>query len=368
MTGSTISADRARRDAGLVRPAIVPSRRAVAVGRVSAVLRPRVLVVSCAFAAASCLLVVLAIFVGTVFMPPERVLAALLGGGERLDRLIVVGNRAPRALVGMLAGFALGAAGGITQSLTRNALASPDILGVTTGAGLFAVLVIVLPQAGGPLIAIGVPAAALLGGLIATAVVVLLGWRRGVDTMRLILAGIGINAVGIALTSWLLIIADLETAAVATRWLAGSVAGSTWTDVWPLLFCVVAAIVVAPVVSRLLGTLRYGTDITSALGTRPAVAQAGVLLLAVALVALATAAAGPIGFVAFMAPQFALRIARTEGPPLFLAGLVGSVVVLVADFATRFLPVELPVGVITSVIGAPALLFLLIARVRRADA
>ncbi|WP_431805139.1 FecCD family ABC transporter permease [Microbacterium sp. bgisy203] len=324
-----------------------------------------------AFAFAGCLVALalvtlVAATAGTLWIPLDRVFDVVAGGGDRVDR-IVVGRRLARETTGLVVGFALGMAGGITQSITRNPLASPDILGVTSGASVFAVIAFVVPLPGLAGI-VSVPLAALVGGLVVTAIVVALASRGGLDPLRLVLVGVGITAICGALTQWLLMVADVEWAAVAMRWLAGSLGSSSWTDVLMVLPVCVGAIVVTAIVAPGLAALRLGPDQARSLGVRVGATQGVLLFVAVALVAVAIAAAGPIGFVAFVAPQIAMRLFGTPGPPVLAAGVLGAVLVTAADLVAHHLPVELPVGVVTSIFGGIVLLVLLVRIIREARA
>lgn len=346
--------------------AIVPGRPGWSVAGASGVLRPRYLLVGVAVIVALLAVMTIAVTTGTITLSLERVWAAITGGGDKVETLIT-GKRLTRALLAALVGFAFGAAGGITQSLTRNPLASPDILGVSAGAGVAAVAVITSPLAG-VAAAIAVPAAALIGGLAVTALIVALSWRRGLDPLRLVLTGIGVTALAAAVTEWMLLRAELEDAAVATRWLTGSIVGATWADVaFVGVVCALGVIGIAAL-ARASSALRLGPEVARAIGTRPGPSQVALLLLAVALVSFATATVGPIGFVAFVAPQVALRLFGTDGPPVFAAGVFGALLVSAADLSTRWLPVELPVGIVTSLVGGPVLIVLLFHYVRRTSA
>ncbi|WP_200948672.1 FecCD family ABC transporter permease [Microbacterium sp. Root61] len=349
-----------------VQPAIVPGRPGWAVGPGSGVLRPRYLLIGAFVCIALLIVLIVAVTTGTIGLSLDRVWAALTGVGDKVETLIT-GKRLTRALLAALVGFAFGAAGGITQSLTRNPLASPDILGVSAGAGVAAVAVITSPLVG-VAASVAVPIAALIGGLAVTALIVGLSWRRGLDPLRLVLTGIGVTALAAALTEWMLLRAELEDAAVATRWLTGSIVGATWSDVAFVGIVCVTALVAIAALARPVATLRLGPEVARAIGTRTGPAQAALLLVAVALVSFATAVVGPIGFVAFVAPQVALRLFGTDGPPVFAAGLFGALLVSTADLSTRWLPVELPVGVITSLVGGPVLIALLFHYVRRTSA
>ncbi|MCW4354482.1 iron ABC transporter permease [Hoyosella sp. YIM 151337] len=300
-----------------------------------------------------------------------QVVEVLGGGGTSAERFIIVDLRLPRSLVGILVGIALGVAGAITQSLTRNPLASPDILGISTGASVFAVALIVLT--GGSIAAFlgmfGLSAAALMGALITAVLLFLLSWKGGVDGFRLILIGIAVTAVGQALIYWMLIISDIHDVARAQAWLVGSLNGRDWRNVYPMLTVVLIVGTIAVVAAFYLAVLRLGEDSAQALGVRLQTSQAVLLLCAVGLTAASVAAAGPIGFVGLMAPQIALRLVRSAGPPIIASGLTGAALVLLADIVARtVLPVELPAGIVTAALGGPFLLYLLVRTNRKVSA
>jgi iron complex transport system permease protein len=303
-------------------------------------------------------------------LSPAQVLAVLSGGGDDAQRVVVWELRLPRVVTGLLVGLALGASGAVTQSVARNPLASPDVLGITAGASAGAVAVIAATGAGIGGVSLRpagglVPAAALAGGVAAAAAVYLLAWRRGIDGMRLVLVGIGMWALLGAVTSWLLVATSITDASRATLWLTGSLAASTWEVVVPLAVTVVVAGALAAVAAFPLRALRLGDDSARSLGVRVQPARAGLVLVAVALAAMAVAAAGPIAFVALAAPQVAMRLMRSPGPPVVAGAMMGAVLMLAADLAARVvLPAELPVGIVTAVLGAPFLLYLLARRTR----
>lgn len=305
---------------------------------------------------------------GAYAVPADQVLAAVLGLGSDVVRYTVGELRMPRTLTGIVVGFALGLSGAITQTVTRNPIASPDVLGVTAGASLGAVSVIALggPAAASPL---GIPAAALLGGLLTAATIFALSWRRGADSLRLIITGIAINAVLVALVSWMLVLAQLSRAVSANVWLIGSLDGATWTTVAPAAILTAILALVTGGAARLLPALALGEDTASALGVRPGRARTTLLLLSVSLAAVGVAAAGPIGFIAFAAPQLALRIAGASSPPLLCSGLLGALLVTGSDLLLRVVsPVPLPVGIMTTLIGGPFLIYLIIRINRRRSA
>ncbi len=329
--------------------------------RFSGVWRPRMLLVTLAGAALVVLAAALNIGRGDFPISVGEVLAVLLGGGDRAQQFIVLELRLPRSLTAVLVGAALGVSGALTQTVARNPLASPDVLGVTAGASAAAVLLIV---SGGTAAAIGdavgLPLAALVGGLLAAALVYGLAWRRGIEGYRLVLVGVGVSAVGTACTNWLLTRAEITDAARATVWLTGSLNARGWEHVVPVGIALAVLVPVALVLGFGLGALQLGDDTARGLGLRVDRERAALILVAVALAAIATACAGPIAFVALVVPQICLRLAGTARPPLLASAVYGALLMLVSDLIARtVLGVELPVGIVTAILGAPYLLFLL---------
>ncbi|WP_374999867.1 FecCD family ABC transporter permease [Aeromicrobium sp. CTD01-1L150] len=344
------------------------ARPGVQVGPVGVPVRRRAVVATIATGVLLATTAVHLLSSGTVDVPVHRVLATLVGQGDRIENLVVLDGRLARVVSAVVVGFLLGLAGALTQSITRNPIASPDILGVTTGAGAVAVLVVTQPWLaaglGAPMSTV-LPAAAVLGALLTTSIILALAWRGGFDGLRLILVGLGVNALASAVTAWLLVRADIHSATVATRWLAGSVDGIALSQSLTIVPVVGLAVVVGLRLGPALGALRLGRDVAAALGLSPGRAELAALGLAVVATGAATAIAGPVAFVAFVAPQAALRMFGTAGPTPLAAGLVGALLVLVADLVAQRMPVELPVGVVTAVVGAPFLLYLLTRHVRR---
>ncbi|WP_448851591.1 FecCD family ABC transporter permease [Corynebacterium sp. 335C] len=333
--------------------------RAVRAGGLSLRLSPRPL--ACGVAGLGLLVLVAAasMTLGDYPLPLPRVLAVLAGGGDEIDRTVVTRIRAGRAVVAAAVGAALGLAGALTQSVARNPLASPDILGVPQGAALAAVAAIVL---GGPGIAaafggLGLVGAALAGAIASGAAVWLLAGVGRSGMTQVVLIGVGASVFLSGLTTWLLAIASLDQAAEARLWLTGSLAGRDWDQAWPPLAALAAVVACAGWLARQLEGLALGEDVAHSLGVPVRVAQAAQLLAAVALTALAVSAAGPIGFIAFVVPQLARLAAGLPAPPLLLSAILGALLLSAADLAARaLLPWELPVGVVTVLAGAPALL------------
>ncbi|MGD9481827.1 iron ABC transporter permease [Streptomyces sp. TRM70308] len=344
----------------------VPGRTPVRVGPVSAVWRPRTVLVPLVMAAALFAAIVAASGRGDFPLSPQEVVTALFGGGDSAARLVVWELRLPRSVVGALVGASLGLAGAILQGIARNPLASPDILGITAGAGVGAVSVIVFGGAygsvSGPLADIGVPGAAIAGALLASLAVYLLAVRRGLSGYRVLLVGVGVNAALTSVLSWLLIEADIADAGRALIWLNGSLNGANWDIAAPTGWALVLLLPAALLLSFQFGALAFDEDTARGLGVRMTGSRLALLVTAVLLAATATAAAGPITFVALACPQLALRLLRTGHPPLLASMLLGAAVTVWADVLgrTAFGDVELPVGILTAALGAPYLLYLLV--------
>jgi iron complex transport system permease protein len=288
------------------------------------------------------------------------VLAALVGAGDEATTFIVFDLRLPRALTAVLAGIALGAAGAIFQDLARNALVAPDVIGITSGASLAAVSLIVFGETTGT---VSVPLAALAGAIGAGLVLYGLAWRGGAHGYRLVLVGIGVAALLQAGISYVLTRGQLFEVAQAYVWLVGSLNGRGWEHVWPLAATVAVLLPICLALGRRLEALQLGDDLARALGVRVERARLSLLAVAIALTGVAVSAAGPIAFVAFVAPHLARRMGGTVSPSavLPLAGAIGALLVVAADVAGRelFAPTEIPVGIVTSILAAPYFLYLL---------
>ncbi|WP_299534163.1 iron chelate uptake ABC transporter family permease subunit [uncultured Streptomyces sp.] len=294
---------------------------------------------------------------GDMHVPLSDVLSTLVGRGDTATWFIVGELRLPRALIAALVGLAFGTSGALFQSLLRNPLASPDIIGISAGASAAAVLGSTLFAASGLLLS----GWALGGALVAGALIYGLARRRGVTGARLVLVGVGVSAGLTSLVSYLMTRSQNTEAQAALLWMAGSLNGRSWTHLWPLLWTMVVLVPLVAVASRQLTVLQLGQDTAAGLGARVEQGRVRLLLLAVALAGCATAAVGPVGFVAFVAGPVAQRLAPGRGASLAASGLTGALLVLVADFAAQHAlgSTQFPVGVVTSVIGAPYLLWLL---------
>ncbi|GHF41271.1 ABC transporter permease [Streptomyces mashuensis] len=290
-------------------------------------------------------------------IPPGDVLRTLTGGGTPAEEFVVRDLRLPRVLVALLAGTALGLAGAVFQSVSRNPLGSPDVIGLAQGSTAGALLVIVLFHGGTAAVAAG----SVAGGLLTGAAIYALAWKRGVHGHRFVLVGIAAAAVLTAVIGYLLTKANLTDAARATVWMVGSLNGRDWSQVWPLL--AVCAVLVPLVLGhgRPLRMLEMGDDAAHALGVPVERTRIVTMGAAVLLTAAATAAAGPIAFVALSAPQLARRLTRSPGPCLTAAACTGATLLVTADWACQqvFGAGRLPVGAVTGMLGGCYLLWLL---------
>ncbi|MCF6469096.1 iron ABC transporter permease [Nonomuraea sp. MG754425] len=311
------------------------------------------------------LLMALNMRIGDIAMTLSEVVTGTFDAGSAAH-FVIMELRLPRALTGALVGAALALSGALIQSIARNPLASPEILGVTTGASVTVVAGLVAGGGvyggvSGLLATLGVPALALLGGLLGAAVVYGLAWRRGLDGYRLVLVGIGVAAVFTNVKFWLLTVGDVNDTSRAMVWISGSLNGRGWEHVAPTALALAVLVPLTLLGTRSLDALRFGDDTVTALGVRVNPARALLILAAVLLAAVATASAGPIAFVALASPQIALRIVGSGRPPLLCSAIVGAVLTTGADLIARtaFSPIELPVGIVTAVLGAPYLIHLI---------
>lgn len=301
------------------------------------------------------------LMVGRTFYPPADVLRVILGQEVQGASFTVGRLRLPRAVLAVLAGACFGLGGVTFQTMLRNPLASPDIIGISSGASAAAAFGIVILGLSGPAVSL----LAIVAGLGVSVLIYLLSYRGGVVGTRLILVGIGIAAMLQSLIDWVLNQAGQWDLQEAMRWLTGSLNNSSWDQVLPVLG---ALVVLAPVLlsrSRDLRATQLGDDAAQALGVRVDRTRLIVVVTAVGLISFATAACGPIAFVAFLSGPIAARIIGPGSSPLIPSALVGALLVLVADLVGQYATgTRYPVGVVTGVLGAPYLIYLII-RVNR---
>ncbi|MDQ1128141.1 iron chelate uptake ABC transporter family permease subunit [Microbacterium sp. SORGH_AS_0888] len=344
-------------------PLAVGYRRSLLrVGPVSVSVRSRSIVVGAVSAACIVVFALGALALGTYALSPAEVVSALLGGGSPLDRTVVYEWRLPRALAAIVLGGYLGVAGALFQTVTRNPLASPDVLGLSNGAFTGMLLSIVVFRASWPVTTVG----AVGGGLLTAVVIWLLARRDGTQGFRLIVVGIGVAALLASANTWMLLEVELETAMFASAWGAGSLNGVTAPQVAGAALCGIPLLLIVAALTPRLRQIALGDDLATATGARPALVRTLALLAAVGLVSLATAVIGPVAFIALAAPQVARRIARTPDLSPALSALTGALLLLASDLiAQHLLPGSLPVGVVTVSVGGAYLVLTLVQEIRR---
>ncbi|MCG6137713.1 MAG: iron ABC transporter permease [Nostoc sp. LLA-1] len=277
------------------------------------------------------------------------------------DHAFVIHNlRLPRTLVAFMVGVALAISGTIFQGLTRNPLADPGIIGINAGASLAAVTVIILfPSA--PIYTL--PLSAFAGALLMAVLIYSLAWNNGSSPILLILMGVGLSAIASAFTSLMITFGEIYSVSDALVWLAGSVYGRTWEQVFSFLPWLIVFVPMALTWARHLNVLNLGDDVAKGLGTRVEWQRGLLVLVGVALAGAGVATAGMIGFVGLIAPHLGRQLVGTNHEGLIpTSALLGGVIVVAADLVGRtlFAPIEIPCGVVTAAVGAPYFLYLLI--------
>ncbi|MCW2812969.1 MAG: Iron transporter [Nocardioides sp.] len=323
--------------------------------------RARRSVVTLALVAAALALVVVALMLGDFPLTLGEVVGVLTGGGDEVARLVVVEFRGPRIVLALLVGVALGLAGALFQSVLRNPLASPDVIGISQGASAGAVTALLV----GGVTGLAVSFAALGGGLAVGLLLYAVAWRGGLTGHRFVLSGIGVAYVCTSVIGYVLTRSEVQEAQAALLWMTGSVGQADWQLVRLLGWSLVVLVPLVALVARALDVLLLGDQQAASLGLRPEVTRALVVGLGVALACVATAAAGPVAFVAFIAAPVARRLVGDGGLALVPSALVGLVLVLGADVvAQHVLPADMsvPVGVVTGAIGGPYLIWLMATR------
>ncbi len=303
---------------------------------------------------------------GTSAFGASDVAASLLGQADEGTARVILEWRLPRIVFTLLGGAALAMAGAVFQSITRNPLGSPDIIGFGTGAYTGALLVALFGFTGMWMTPLG----AIIGGVGTGVIIYFLAWRGGVSGLRIILVGIGMTILLDAVNTYLLTTMEVEEAMSAAVWGAGSVNDITWTHVLPLAVALALIIPLFAAKQRDLTLMEMGDDPAQGLGIRTEKTRLVMVLGAVVLVALTTAAAGPIAFVALVAPQLAMRLTRSSSVQIGPAAVMGALLLTLSDLITRLdlLPVQPPVGVVTLCLGGAYLIWLLIGFGRRRKA
>ncbi len=299
---------------------------------------------------------VVTLCVGERTYSPAQVLQVLLGERVPGATFNVETIRLPRMLTGLLVGLGFGMGGVVFQTMLRNPLASPDIIGVSAGSSAAAVVAITMFGLSGTALSL----VAVVCGIAVAAAIYGLSWRGGVHGARLVLIGIAVGAMLDSVIAYAMTRAGVYDANEALRWLTGSLNSAFWPGVGPLAVAMAVLLPVLLALSRRLSALQLGDDTASALGVRPDRTRLALIVVAVAVVSVATATTGPVAFVAFLSGPIAHRLVRGTGSLLVPAALVGALLVLVGDLVGQHLLVaRFPVGVVTGVLGAPYLLWLL---------
>lgn len=298
---------------------------------------------------------------GQSFTPPQDVLRVLMGENVPGASFTVGHLRLPRAVLSVLVGMSFGLGGVAFQIMLRNPLASPDIIGVSSGASAAAVFAIVILQLDGPAVSVF----SVIAGLGVALLVYGLASKNGVAGTRLILIGIGVAAMIESFIAYILARAPAWDLQEAMRWLTGSVNAAQLNEAVPVLLALLVFGGLLLSRGRDLEALRMGDDMAAALGVRVGLTRITVMVCAVGMIAVATAVTGPIAFVAFLSGPIASRLIGPNGSILIPAALIGACLVLVGDYIGQFLlPSRYPVGVVTGALGAPYLIYLII-RVNR---
>jgi iron complex transport system permease protein len=322
----------------------------------------RAIVVCAALALAIAGMAVVALMTGSYQLSPMQVISALGGGETGLVQQVVTEWRLPRVVAAVVFGGALGVSGAIFQSMLRNPLADPSIIGFSEGSFTGALIVILIVNGSYAQLVGG----ALLGGMATALLVYVLAYRGGVKGFRLIVVGIGVSAMLGAVNTWLILKAELEQAMAAAAWGAGSLNGVTWDQVTGGSACIAVFLLLASMLNRAMRQMELGDDVAASHGVRVSAARLGLITVGVALTATVTAASGPIAFISLVAPQIARRLAASAGITLAPAAFVGALLCLVADYVAQHIaPTPLPVGIVTVMLGGGYLGWLLFTEARR---
>jgi len=339
--------------------------RVLRVGPVSCRIPIRLTAVSLTAGLVSVVLAVVSLRFGDFPMAMSDVLAVMTGSADPFHRLVLVEWRLPVALAAVTFGAVLGVGGAVFQSLTRNPLGSPDVIGFDAGAYTAVVVTILALNTRAYW---SLAAAAVIGGLLTALVVYVLAWRGGVQGFRLIVVGIAVAAMLGSINSYLITRAELEDAMAVGFWGAGSIRQVSWESMRPALALAAVIMVAAALLAPGLRRLELGDDVAVTHGTRINATRLALMVVGVATVALVTAAAGPLSFIALIAPQLARRLTRSPGVSLLASAGVGAMLLSAAYLISALIPAEyavVPVGLVTVCLGGIYLIWLLIRETRR---
>jgi len=312
----------------------------------------------------ACVLICAMLLMGNTIYPVSDVVRALMG--EQLKGVSFAVNtvRLPRMLAGLFAGFAFGVAGYTFQTMLRNPLANPNVIGITSGSSAAAVFCIVVLQAGGAVLSL----ASVIAGLATAVLIYLLSRGKAFSIGRLILIGIGIQAMLDAFIFYMMLISSEQNLPAAIRWLTGSLNGAQLDRLSPLVITVLVCTPVIMILAKQLDLLELGEQTASSLGVATDKVRVILIVASVCMIAIATATTGPIAFVSFLAGPIAKRLVGVGFSNIIPAGLVGINLVLAADLIGQFaFPYRFPVGIITGLLGAPYLILLLVRMNRKGE-
>ena len=356
---------RLSRTAAPVRPVVTGPRRSlhvgtdagrlwIVVGRWSVLITPRHVLVGLVLIALSLAVAVAALRLGKFAVSTQEVLDALQGQGRRIVQVVIVKWKLPRILLGLVAGLALGVAGAVFQTITRNPLGSPDLIGFSTGAQT-GILVSVLLLPGSML---STSLASFIGGAAVGVVTYLVSLRGGFTGLRFILVGIAISSMLVSVNRWLLVRVDDDEGLGALKAITGTLGAARWPVVAPTCLAIGVTVALILLASRHLQVLSLGEQVATILGSPTRRASAVLILLGTVLVAVVTMAAGPIGFVALVAPHLARLLTGSPQSPLLVSGLTGSLLMVGADLLSQLVLESMPVSVVTNAVGG---LYLMVA-------
>ncbi|AKG37058.1 FecCD family ABC transporter permease [Paenibacillus durus] len=305
------------------------------------------------------LLVVIGLSVGSTMINPWEVIQHLLGMGNEEHTFVIETLRLPRIVLSFLVGISLGVSGLILQGIVRNPLASPDIIGITGGAAVAAILVITFFS---ELSIHWIPVAAIIGAGLTSLLIYFLAWKGGVTPIRLVLIGIGVQAATGGIVTMMIVLSPSYSTSEAYIWLTGSVYGANWNNVYSMLPWVLVFVPLSLILSRKVNVQELGDEVALGLGTKVQMDRFMLLFVSVALAGSAVAFAGGIAFVGLIAPHIARKlVGRSFASLVPVSALIGGLIVVLADVVARtaFLPLDLPAGVFVSGIGAPFFIYLL---------
>ena len=326
----------------------------IVVGRRSVLITPRHVIVGLILLALSLAVAVVSLRLGKFPVTAQEVIDALQGQGRKIVQVVVVKWKLPRIVLGLVAGLALGVAGALFQTITRNPLGSPDLIGFSTGAQT-GILISILLLPGSMLSA---SLASFIGGAAVGTVTYLVSLRGGFTGLRFILVGIAISSMLVSVNRWLLVRVDDDEGLGALKAITGTLGAARWPVVAPTCLAIGVTVALILLASRHLQVLSLGEQVATILGSPTRRASAVLILLGTVLVAVVTMAAGPIGFVALVAPHLARLLTGSPQSPLLVSGLTGSLLMVGADLLSQLVLESMPVSVVTNAVGG---LYLMVA-------